>query len=53
MTPNGLNMVRAALYSINFFGFSIFQIYYLFFCEKEIAACTIFVVMQSALSFNY
>ena len=37
-------MVRAALYSIIFFGFTIVQIYKFFFCEKETAACTIFFV---------
>jgi hypothetical protein len=37
-------MVRAALYSIFFFGLTIVQIYKIFFCEKETAAWTIFFV---------
>ncbi len=48
---NGLNMVRPALYSIIFFGFTIVQIYQFFFCEKETATCTIFFVPVAQLSF--
>jgi hypothetical protein len=44
MVHNGWNMVRAALYSKIFFGFTIVQIYKFFFYEKETAACAIFVV---------
>jgi hypothetical protein len=38
-------MVRAALYSITLFGFTIVQIYKFFFYEKETAACALFVVV--------